>query len=115
MFSWTSISRWLSISRANSSSPPRKENHPMIRESSVRIAASKALSPVREAQHSADDAGNAFPVAGFGGQLLAAGFADGIELRFAVVFRCAPDSDDPAALDQPHERGVNCALIDLQR
>src|SRR5713226_8044849 len=73
-----------------------------------------ALSSIRDAQHAANYGGNPLPILRFRVELLTPGFRDGIEFGFSVVVRCAPGTRDPALLHQAYQRGVNCALIDLQ-
>src|SRR5579863_4986911 len=62
-------------------------------------------------QHAIHHAGKPLPVAGIFSKLPPPVFGDRIELRFAVVAAYAPARLDPAALLQPHQRGVNRSLV----
>src|ERR1700733_1324512 len=73
------------------------------------------LSAIRETQDAANYSGDPLPVFGFGIELLTARLGDGIKLGFSIVFGGAPGAGDPALVHQADQRGVNCALIDLQR
>ncbi len=52
------------------------------------------------------------PVAGFGGELALAGFGEGVEFGFAVVFGGAPFGGDGPGLFEFEEDGVEGALVD---
>src|SRR5439155_19382308 len=62
-----------------------------------------------------DEAGNLAPAFGLRGEAALAGFRDRVELRVAVVFRFLPGAFDPPFLLEPHERGIERSLIQLQR
>src|SRR6201999_2314269 len=63
--------------------------------------------PFVDAKNGADYLGDAAPILGFGVQLFAAGFGDGIKARFPIVFGSAPRRSDPAFMKQADERGVD--------
>ena len=71
--------------------------------------------PFVDAKNAADHGGDAPPVLGFGVKLFAAGFGDGVEAGFAIVFGSAPLGGDPSLVEEANERGVDRALIDLER
>ena len=69
----------------------------------------------RKLQHTADNCGDALPVARFLVELFPAGFGNGIKLRFAIIVGGSPGGGDVAALHEANERGVDGALIDAER
>jgi hypothetical protein len=60
------------------------------------------------ADHSCDP----LPVFGFNSQLLSAGTGDGVELRPAAVFGCAPCCRDPFFLDEAYQAEIDGSLVD---
>jgi len=72
------------------------------------------LAPFRETQDAADDAGDAFPLFGFEGELLRSLFGDRVEFRFAVVVGGAPAGGDPALLLEAEQGSVDGAFVQFQ-
>ncbi len=65
-------------------------------------------------QDSSNDVGHAVPVFGFRKQPALPCSGEPVIFGFAVVFRLAPFTGDPALMFQTIERGVQRALLDFQ-
>jgi len=69
---------------------------------------------LRSFEHEGDGGGEAVPVLEFSFELLFAGFGEGVELGFAVVFGGRPFGLDPAFVFEAVEGGVEGTLADLE-
>src|SRR5260370_39305910 len=96
-----------SLSRCCLRKSPRKRA-PKMRNRSI----SGSFRTAEKARH---QRGHALPTLGFFEQLFAPGPRQRVELRLAVVFGSAPFGSDPAALLQPQQGGIECALVQLQQ
>src|SRR5579863_3940522 len=104
-----SISCWNSRSMVSGEACARNRETRDLRKASIAGSA-----PFVDAKNAADYIGDAAPILRFSMELFAAGFGDGVEAGFAIVFGRAPLGGDPSFVEKADERGVDRALIDLQ-
>lgn len=71
--------------------------------------------PFGDAEDAAHHVGDAAPVFRFSLKLFTAGPGDGVEASSAIVFGGAPLGGDPSFVKESNQRGVDRALIDLER
>jgi hypothetical protein len=69
---------------------------------------------MRVPQEAVDGRAHSFPVLSFDFELFPSAGGDRVELRAAVIFGSAPFGGDPAFLFHAEERGVECALVEVQ-
>src|SRR3954453_12076767 len=66
-------------------------------------------------EETVDDSGQPVPLVALGAQLAPAAWSKRVETRAAVVLGGAPFGADETALLEPQQRGIERALVDLQR
>src|SRR3954454_8534449 len=115
IFSSTNMDLWDSNSASRSRSRWELRNKALIREAICFSHVNMRLSLRPQLQQSSDHAGHAFPVLGFGNQLLTAALRNGVELGLAVVLRCAPFGLNPTLLNKTDQAEIDRPLIHEQR